>query len=83
MTRYTCDRCEAEIHRPGRSEMREVWIGWPDKEDPFFKQQVVLSFGVTIRPYDPETPDLCDDCYAHILHEVASMLDAEQSEAQS
>ena len=80
-THYTCDRCRAEIHAPGRQGIqREVSIEWPGAkaEGAYERETVVLTFGVHIRPYDPESPDLCNDCLAHILHEVASMLDTDK-----
>jgi hypothetical protein len=62
---------------PGHALVREVLIEWPSKDEPNAKEAVVLTFSTHIRPFDPETPDLCDDCLAHVLCVVASMLDTD------
>lgn len=77
-THYTCDRCGAGLHGPGRQIAREATIDWPDNGQRD-TDTVILTFSVQRHPWDPETPDLCDDCYAHILHEVASMLDTDRT----
>jgi hypothetical protein len=74
---YTCDRCGVDIYGPGHEMRREVVIDWPDAQGE--KESVVLTFSVHVRPYDPETPDLCDDCYAHILNMVASVIDSDKT----
>jgi hypothetical protein len=71
MTNYTCDRCGAECRR-GVQMKRTVVIEWSTDE----KEVVELSFGVCRVERDHETPDLCVECYAHILDRVAALLDA-------
>lgn len=79
-THYTCDRCGVDIREHGYQRVRGVTIDWPDAKDE--KQTVELVFDVRY-PQPPSSesvfrPDLCDDCYAWILHEVASMLDTDR-----
>lgn len=82
-THFTCDRCGTDIHEHGYQREREVTVEWPDARDE--KQSVVLKFDVVFPPRgvdgDRTRPDLCDDCYAFILHEVASMLDTDREPA--
>lgn len=83
MTHYTCDRCGADIKHPGRPELREVVIDWPGNELRGEKETLVLTFSVT-KPYvDFETPDLCVECYTHVLDLVSAQLDRETEQARA
>jgi hypothetical protein len=79
VTHYTCDRCGVDGIDHGYKRTREVCIEWPNTKD---GARVELVFDVLWPPRGMEgsvsRPDLCDDCYAHILHEVASMLDTDR-----
>lgn len=75
---YTCDRCGADCSK-GIGQSHGVEIDWPDAEGE--KETVALQFSVNRPRVDFETPDLCGDCYAHILNMVASMLDTDTEKA--
>jgi hypothetical protein len=81
-THYTCDRCGVDINEHGHQRIREIEIDWPPPHGRRGRAVVELMFDVR-HPQPPSSdsimrPDLCDDCYAHILHEVASMLDTDR-----
>lgn len=80
MTHYTCDRCGVDVPAKGNSSARDVEIDWPDA--PKEKGVVVLYYSVKVPAKRSEDsakePDLCGDCVAHILHEIASMLDTDR-----
>jgi hypothetical protein len=81
MTHYTCDRCGADLSRAVRPRWADVVIDWPDRPLSDDKDTIVLTWSV-LRPYVEMSPDLCDDCHAHILREAASMLDTDREPAE-
>lgn len=76
MTHYTCDRCGTKTSHHGWKQARSVDIHWPD--DDMALKEVVLLYDVHWPGDESRRPDLCDDCLAHILHEVASRLDSDR-----